>query len=166
VKELCELFEEKMPGSKVDKINWSNPRNFQYNFMVNYSFSNPDIGTEVGNLILIDPVPLSKLKNHEYTSEQRYQDIWYKYPQSQIDSTIIEFPKNFRVTSFPEPVVLNKGFAVYVTNFANTDSCLILTRILMYKDSIIPREKYQEIRDFHDQIIAADGRQIVLERMN
>ncbi|MBD3170057.1 MAG: hypothetical protein GF307_11285 [candidate division Zixibacteria bacterium] len=165
-KELRERFEERMPGIRVEEIKWSNPRDFQNNFHVNYSYTKPEIGTEAGNLLLVNPNPLAQMTKHDFTAEKRYQDIWYDYPESYIDSTIIVVPENYKVNSCPEMVVLNKSFGSYINKYVQTDSGLVHTRILMYKNMIIPREQYENISDFHDQIIAADARQVVLEKVN
>jgi Domain of Unknown Function with PDB structure (DUF3857)/Transglutaminase-like superfamily len=114
-------------------------------------------------LLVFKPAIVSRLNALELTEPTRKHPV--VLDASNFSETIrFKLPAGFDVDELPDPLKLATSFGSYKTTYLVKDGQLIFTRNLTQRAGTIPVAEYQTVRNFFEQIRAAEQAPVVLVR--
>ncbi|MCT4616493.1 MAG: DUF3857 domain-containing transglutaminase family protein [Marinifilaceae bacterium] len=110
-------------------------------------------------------IPMNKFNQSNYrpsNRRERVNDIYVNYAYLDIDTILIEIPKNYKIYSLPEICKLESSFGSYTLSAKNKDGKICLVR--KYRRSKIREQlsKYQDFLNFYRTVWKKDKENIVL----
>jgi hypothetical protein len=75
-----------------------------------------------------------------------------------------KLPAGFDVDEMPDAVKISSEFGDYTASYEVKDGQLVYTRSLVQRASVIPVEKYKDVRNFFGKVRASEDAPVVLAR--
>jgi hypothetical protein len=131
-------------------------------FDLDVEFSAPRYGQLMqGRLLVFRPAIVSRSNSIYLTEKKRVHPIVMD-AGSFTETTIFTLPQGFEVDEMPDSVNLETSFGTYSNKYEVKDGKLFYTRTMITNRATLPVEKYEKIRKFYSDILAAEQSPIVL----
>jgi hypothetical protein len=157
-------FETEQSGINIDSVLITNRDSINLPLKVFCKISSSTYAQTNGDLIYINPHIINRLRNNPFKSEERKFPIDYSYKRKQTTIVIITLPPGYEI----KELISNKSFnaANGVISFERsvfTDSNKIrINYTSLINDVEIKPAFYKNVKQFYEQMIAAESDQLVL----
>ncbi|HEX3092118.1 MAG TPA: transglutaminase domain-containing protein [Candidatus Angelobacter sp.] len=152
-----------LPGNAVVKLQeargWETqdaPLNARFKIEI------PGYASTAGKRMVSPSFFLSTLQKNIFTSQIRRYPISFPYPFAEEDELIMKLPEGYGVEAPPYRRKAGLSYAGYEISSVVEDRQLITRRKLRFEGSLMPLEKYEELRNFFSVVQKGDGDQAVL----
>ncbi len=133
-------------------------------FGLDVEFSAPRYGQLMqGRLLVFKPAIVSRADSIYLTEKKRTHPVMID-SDSFSEQTVFNLPEGFSVDEMPDPIDLKTSFGTYSNSFQEKDGKLYYSRKLVTIRTTVPVEKYENIRKFYTDILAAEQSPVVLLR--
>jgi len=122
----------------------------------------PGFASTTGKRMVSPAYFLSTLQQSMFTSQVRRYPISFPYPFTEEDELIMKLPEGYGVEAPPYRRKAGLSYAGYEISSVVEDRQLITRRKLRFEGSLMPLEKYEELRNFFSVVQKGDGDQAVL----
>jgi hypothetical protein len=122
----------------------------------------PGFASTAGKRMVSPSYFLSTLQKSMFTSQIRRYPVSFPYPFTEEDELIMKLPEGYGVEAPPYRRKAGLSYAGYEISSAVEDRQLITRRKLRFEGSLMPLEKYEELRNFFSVVQKGDGDQAVL----
>ena len=131
-------------------------------FDLDVEFSAPRYGQLMqGRLLVFKPAIVSRADSIYLTEKKRTHPVMID-ADSFTESAIFTLPAGFVVDEMPDAINLKTSFGTYSNSYEVKDGKLFYTRTLTTNRTTVPVEKYENIRKFYSDILAAEQSPVVL----
>ena len=128
-------------------------------------FTAVDAINKTGVRMFIPLLPLTKSGFDIFRTKTREYEIVINYGYSEIDSIIINIPRDFRIESLPKPVNLTTPFGTFTASLEkNSDTSVIYKQYINIYRGRYDKSKYDELRDFYHQISSTTKKRLVIKK--
>ncbi len=133
-------------------------------FFLDVDFTAAAYGRTVGQYLLIfKPAVVSQRGfTHLNQTERKYAVVLEA--DSYRETVEVDLPQGFTVDEMPEPVDLATPFGRYRADWRVEAGKLFFKRHLELDNAVVPPEDYASLKEFFDEMIAADQSPVVLMR--
>lgn len=133
-------------------------------FSLDVEFSAPGYAKLMRDrLMVFKPVVVSRRTDLFLSADDRKHPIVLE-AEAYTESARIKLPPGFDVDELPESDEINYSFGNYAVRSEVRDGYLTFKRSLILKNSVVPADKYKEVRNFYDRIRKAEQAPVVLIR--
>jgi len=122
----------------------------------------PGFASTAGKRMVSPSFFLSTLQKNIFNSQVRRYPVSFPYPFTEEDELIIKLPEGYGVEAPPYRRKAGLSYADYEISSVVEDRQLITRRKLRFEGSLMPLEKYEELRNFFSVVQKGDGDQAVL----
>ena len=122
----------------------------------------PAFASTAGKRMVSPSFFLSTLQKNIFISQIRRYPVSFPYPFAEEDELTIKLPEGYGVEAPPYRRKAGLAYAGYEISSAVEDHQLITKRKLRFEGSLVPLEKYEELRNFFSVVQKGDGDQAVL----
>jgi len=122
----------------------------------------PGFASTAGKRMVSPSFFLSTLQKNIFNSQVRRYPVSFPYPFTEEDELIIKLPEGYGVEAPPYRRKAGLSYAGYEISSVVEDRQLITRRKLRFEGSLMPLEKYEELRNFFSVVQKGDGDQAVL----
>jgi len=122
----------------------------------------PGFASTAGKRMVSPSYFLSPLQKSMFTSQIRRYPVSFPYPFTEEDELIMKLPEGYGVEAPPYRRKAGLSYAGYEISSAVENRQLITRRKLRFEGSLMPLEKYEELRNFFSVVQKGDGDQAVL----
>ena len=165
--EVNQLFERWLTrGATAAKLEKLTPKNDSANaaFDLDIEFSAPRYGQLMQNRLLIfKPAIVNRANSIYLTEKDRTHPIMID-AETFNETATFNLPAGFIVDEVPDAVSIETPFGKYKTNYEIKEGKLVYTRNLVMNRTTVAAEKYNSVRNFYSQILAAEQSPVVLLR--
>lgn len=131
-------------------------------FDLDVEFSAPRYGQLMqGRLLVFKPAIVSRSNSIYLTEKKRTHPVMVD-SASFTEHAVFSLPEGFVVDEMPDPINLKTSFGTYTNSYEVKDGKLHYKRNLTTNRSTVPIEKYENIRQFYTDILAAEQSPVVL----
>jgi hypothetical protein len=131
-------------------------------FDLDVEFSAPRYGQLMqGRLLVFKPAIVSRADSIYLTEKKRTHPVMID-ADSFTESAVFTLPAGFVVDEMPDAINLKTSFGTYSNSYEVKDGKLFYTRTLITNRTTVPIEKYENIRKFYSDILAAEQSPVVL----
>ena len=165
--EVNQMFESWLTrgatAAKLEKLTPKN-NNATATFDLDIEFSAPRYGQLMQNRLLIfKPAIVNRANSIYLTEKDRTHPIMID-AETFNETATFNLPAGFVVDEVPDAVSIETPFGKYKTNYEVKDGKLVYTRNLVTNRTTVAAGKYNSVRDFYSQILAAEQSPVVLLR--
>jgi hypothetical protein len=122
----------------------------------------PGFASTAGKRMVSPSFFLSTLQKNIFASQIRRYPVSFPYPFTEEDELIMKLPEGYGVEAPPYRRKAGLAYAGYEISSVVEDRQLITRRKLRFEGSLMPLEKYEELRNFFSVVQKGDGDQAVL----
>jgi Transglutaminase-like superfamily len=122
----------------------------------------PAFASTAGKRMLSPSFFFSTLQKNMFTSQVRRYPISFPYPFVEEDELIMKLPQGYSLEEPPYRRKAGLSYAGYEISSAVEGRQLITRRKLRFEGSLMPLERYEELRNFFSVVQKGDGDQAVL----
>lgn len=131
-------------------------------FNLDVEFSAPRYGQLMqGRLLVFKPAIVSRADSIYLTEKERMHPVMID-ADSFSEKAVFTLPEGFVVDEMPDAVKLETSFGKYSTSYEVKDGKLYFNRSMVMNRITVPVEKYEKIRQFYTDILAAEQSPVVL----
>ena len=127
-----------------------------------YDIKVPGWAAGAGQRTLLTVGLFSEGEKEQFKHASREHHVYFNFPHKSVDDITIELPTGLGVTSLPQVVNTNLKVAEFVSKAESKNGALHLRRELTINMLILDKKYYSQLRDFFQQVRAADDEQIVV----
>ncbi|MCB9234810.1 MAG: DUF3857 domain-containing protein [Bacteroidia bacterium] len=122
---------------------------------------------KAGPLLYLTPMLTEARQENPFKSQNRIFPVDFGAPWKEIYSAQITLPEGFVADEIPEGVywALPEKAAVYRYHLEILENTLSVTSSLEIRDPVITPNLYPSLREFFDRVVAKQGEQLVLKRV-
>lgn len=121
--------------------------------------------TKTGQRLFIPLVPLKKNYFNTFKSKERKQDIVIDYGFCERDSVIFNLPEGYVLESKPKNILYLTEYGSLLTFLKQTsDNQITFSLYIEVKEGRYDREKYNEIKNFYQAIVASTKAKLVVRK--
>src|SRR5262249_39671500 len=114
-------------------------------------------------LLIFKPAVLNRRDSFAFAEPPRKHPLVI-HAETYSDVVRVKLPAAFKIDEIPDSVTLETSFGKYSAKYEVSDDQLTFRRTLVLQSMIIPSEQYNLVRDFFQQMIAAEQAAVVLTR--
>lgn len=153
-------------GATAARLEKLSPTDDQANaaFNMDVEFSAPSYGQLMQNRLLIFKPALANRTSSVYLTEKARKNPVVIETNSFSETAVFDLPAGFVVDEMPTPVTLESPFGKYTTTVESKDGKFRFTRTLVLNRSVVPVERYGEVREFFSKMLDAEQTPVVLIR--
>jgi len=133
-------------------------------FNMDVEFSAPSYGQLMQNRLLVFKPAVANRTSSVYLTEKARKTPVVIEANSFTETAVFNLPAGFVVDEMPTPVTLSTPFGKYSTTVQSKDGKFRFTRSLVLNRSVVPVERYGEVRDFFSKMLDAELSPVVLIR--
>jgi hypothetical protein len=74
------------------------------------------------------------------------------------------FPKGYTLDELPKSITLSNPVGEYTVTYKRTKGGLVCTRTMLYKKATVEPEEYSAFKEFFNDALREDNRQILLKK--
>jgi transglutaminase-like putative cysteine protease len=154
-------------GALVDSCTVTNEQAITERLGTEASFSAPDYAQVTGDFIYFNPMPLGRLDENPLRLAERTFPVDLAYPRQHINTVLLRLPEGYAVQETPQDVsiLLPDGGGLYQRLIEFRGDTLLTQSEFAITQSIFEPERYEQLRSFFEQIVAAEAEQVVLNRV-
>ena len=150
------------PGAAVSRIE-AGDRN-RVGFFVDVDFTAAAYGRTVGQYLLIFKPAVVPHRGFTYLNQTERRYAVVLEADSFQETVEVDLPLGFTVDEMPAPVNLATPFGRYRADWRVEAGKLFFKRHLELDNAVVPPEDYASVKEFFDEMIAADQAPVVLAR--
>lgn len=133
-------------------------------FSLDVEFTAPAYAQSMQDRLLVFKPSVVTHSNTGWLSEAtRKQPVVLK-SNALVETVRFKLPAGFDVDEMPDAVKISSEFGDYTASYEVKDGQLVYTRSLVQRASVIPVEKYKDVRNFFGQVRASEDAPVVLAR--
>ncbi len=153
-----------LPNSaKVTLQKIENIGNNQPFLIVYFDVVIPNLAAVAGQKILLPLSPLEGRRQHPFRSSKRTYPIYFSYAFETSDDLTITLPLGIKLEGKPNPTkIATQYFAFSLVTSEENNNTLHIKRNLQMKWQYFETNQYPSLKNFYDQVVAADEQQMVL----
>lgn len=122
-----------------------------------------NFGSKAGQRLLLPVGLFHSSGQHPFASTHRTHPVYFDYPWESYESVKLVLPSGMQVESLPATTRIDHGSTIYESSAAQQGNVVELKRILKMAIYYLPAANYPGLRQFYEQIRAADEQQAVLK---
>lgn len=123
----------------------------------------PGFASTAGKRMVSPSFFLSTLQKNMFTSQIRRYPVSFPYPFAEEDELTMKLPEGYGVEAPPYRRKAGLAYAGYEISSVVEDRQLITRRKLRFEGSLVPLEKYEELRNFFSVVQKGDEGYVVLQ---
>lgn len=150
------------PGAAVSRIE-AGDRD-RVGFFVDVDFTAAAYGRTVGQYLLIFKPAVVSERGFTYLNQAERKYAVVLEADSYQETVEVDLPPGFTVDEMPAPVDLTTPFGRYRADWRAEAGKLFFERHLELDNAVVPPEDYPSVKEFFDEMIAADQSPVVLVR--
>jgi len=100
---------------------------------------------------------------HPFASTRRVNPVYFDYPTESYEEVKLELPLGLQIESLPSTTRIERGPTVYESTSTKQGNVVDLKRTLKMAAYYVPADRYPALKQFYEQIRAADEQQAVLK---
>lgn len=156
-----------LEGALVDSCTVTNEEAVTEELETRATFAAPAYAQVAGDFLYFNPTPLGRLGENPLRSPERTFPVDLSYPRQQIYNVALKLPEGYVVQETPRNVRISlprgEGFYQRLTELRG--DLLLAQSEVVIKQTIFEQERYEQLRSFFEEIVAAEAEQVVLERV-
>lgn len=160
-KELLEEFN--IPGLVINSFSYDTKKEKVPEAVEIIAMNSPKYATKTGTRLFIPLNILNQRKTSPAKVETRKMAVVQNYAYQDKDSIVFELPTGHVVESAPKNKSFLTDFGEYQSSVVIDNGKAIYVRKVKMKNGIWPKEKYQELVDFYNEIVLNDKAKLVLK---
>ena len=129
---------------------------------VNAKVTTSQYGSVSGQRIFVPVCPLHKGYKTLPAAAQRINDVCIYNGYVDIDTIDIVLPEGYKVEALPMPAELKSEFGSFCSNITQNGNKLTICNSLFMRSGWYDKSKYEELRTFHNAIVALYRQKVVL----
>lgn len=131
------------------------------------SFSAAGYALVSGDFIYFNPMPLDRLGENPLRLVGRTFPVDLAYPIQQVDTVLLRLPQGYAVNETPQEVSIQlPGGGVRYRRLIELRGDTLLTQSeFVISQWLFEPERYEQLRSFFEQVVAAEAEQVVLKRV-
>ncbi len=133
-------------------------------FFLDVDFTAVAYGRTVGQFLLIFKPAVVPQRGLTYLNQTERKYAVVLEADSYQETVEVDLPPGFTIDEMPEPVTLTTPFAHYRADWRVEAGKLFFSRHLELDNAVVPPEDYTSVKEFFDEMIAADQAPVVLVR--
>lgn len=150
-------------GAKFTRIDPSD-EHAEGRFSLDVEFTAPAYAQSMQDRLLVfKPSVVGRTNSGWLAEPNRKQPVVLK-SKALIETVRFKLPAGFDVDEMPDAVKISSEFGDYTAGYEVKDGQLVYTRSLVQRASVIPVEKYKDVRNFFGQVRASEDAPVVLAR--
>ncbi|MCE1190215.1 MAG: DUF3857 and transglutaminase domain-containing protein [Ignavibacteria bacterium] len=156
------MNEINLPGAYIRSLEFSGVKEKAPSIVMHLSLLAQNYATMNGERLFVNPNIAGRSTYIPPVLEKRYSPILISSQTKDIDTIHIKIPEGYSIEALPSKTDISTAFAEYhsqITVINPTE--LLYVRASMYKQDMVPAEKYSEYKKFFTDIAKADRAQIV-----
>ena len=126
----------------------------------------PDFAIASGKRFSFNPNLLNQMDGLPPLLSARKNTVEVKREFLDIDTLLYTIPEAMQVSSLPGEVIIHSKFGEYKMTVKQSGKQLQYTRFLQTKKGFFPAEAYADLLEFYEDIVRADQRKVILERLS
>lgn len=130
--------------------------------VITFAVQVPAYAATAGNRLLVPANLFPTRQKATFEHSIRKYPVYFAYPFSEFDLTVIQLPQGYKVESVPSAVEKKLPFGQYTSGSKSAENQIITNRSLMLNDFLYEPDKYIELKGLFDAVIDGDGSQVVL----
>ena len=134
--------------------------------LLDYKFFAEGYAKRAGDLLLVRPRVVGAKGSNILAGKPRKYPIEFQEATRQDDQIDITLPPGYVVDELPDPVKAECAYGTYKSEVKVEGNKLHYQRTYEIRDILVPTQKLGEVRDFFQQIAAAERSSAVLKRAN
>jgi hypothetical protein len=163
VKRIESWISQTVPGATVTNIDPVQKQGEDV-FTLRAEFRGPRYAQLMNNrLMVFKPAIVARRTGFSFSEPSRKYPVVLRSQQA-TDVVRVKLPEGFKIDELPDAVKIDASFGQYVSHFEVTNGMLIYTRNVSMTPSVIPPERYSEVRSFFQRVASAEQAPVVLIR--
>jgi hypothetical protein len=162
-----ETFETEKTGFSIDSLTVLGRDSIAGPLTITAVVSSPAVAQTSGEYLYCNASILDRVNNNPFKLKVRRFPVDMAYARSFTRSTVIHIPEGYEVKELPRTVDLTSGLdeARFTRSAsAENNTVQVLVRMSITATTFQP-SRYESLKGFYDQIVAAEADQIVLRRI-
>ncbi|MEW6235648.1 MAG: DUF3857 domain-containing protein [Candidatus Omnitrophota bacterium] len=137
------------PGSQSSNIQLSDLQDYDKDESLSYDLEIPQLGVKQGNRLAVPSTIFDESLSQRYAqlSEREY-DLVLQYPWTRTNILRIALPPNFSKADLPKDQNMETEFGRYTRKTELKDGVVNLEEELVFRPIRVPKEKYNNFREF------------------
>lgn len=153
-----------LPSFKISELELM-PSKTAAETQISLSLEVPKYASRGGKRLFISPNPINRITSVPREMSDRKLPISRKYAYMDIDVVTINIPNGYAVENIPhQDLSIETEFGKYSIKVEQKEQQLIYTRTMESKAFTLPKERYEDYRQFIKSVVKADKMKIVLVR--
>ncbi len=124
---------------------------------------NSDQYPVIDDMIIIDLGDYDR--SFDFTEKERKKPIFYRTNSLEEEMTTYRIPEGFRISYVPKNLNLDIGFFSVERKYEKKENEIVVTEITRNRRIELPREEYDKVKDFFDQLPRKTKQRIVLKKI-
>src|SRR5262249_19205412 len=147
VKGIERWISQTVPGAAIRKVN-PVQRAGEDEFALQAEFQSAGYAQLMNNrLMVFKPAVVNRRSDLSFTEPARKYSIVIRSRYA-TDIVRVKLPEGFKVDDMPDAVKIETAFGSYTTSFEVANGFLVVTRNLVMPSSLLPADRYAEVRSF------------------
>ena len=165
--EVVENKFENQQGWKLNDYKIDNLESKEKPLVSKFQITISETAESVGDLIYLNPVLPSGLKENPFKVENRDYPVDMGCPYKQTYMVTLALPEGYQVDELPEPgaIRMPDASATFVYNIQQVGNSINLTSQLNVKKAIYQSEEYANLKEFFNAMVDKHSQQIVLKKI-
>jgi transglutaminase-like putative cysteine protease len=157
-----------LEGAVVDSCTVSNEEAVSEELKTVATFTAPAYAQVAGDFLYFNPTPLGRLGENPLRSPERTFPVDLSYPRQLIYNVALKLPERYVMQETPRNVRIalpgDEGFYRRLTELRG--DLLLAQSEVVIKQTVFEPERYEQLRSFFEEIVAAEAEQVVLKRVS
>ena len=159
VAELMEWLPPQSTAHVTGSIGWDRTDS---PLVITFAVQVPAYAATAGKRLLVPANLFPTRQKATFQYSARKYPVYFEYPFSEFDLSVIQLPEGYAVESIPSAVEKKMSFGQYVSGSKTTGNQIITNRSLVLREFLFDPEKYTELKGLFDAVVDGDGSQVVL----
>jgi hypothetical protein len=129
--------------------------------VINFEVEIPAYAATAGKRLLVPANLFPTRQKATFEHSTRKYPVYFAYPFSEFDLTVIQIPRGYTVESVPSAVEKKMPFGQYTSGSKSAGNQIITNRSLVLDGFLYEPDKYAELKGLFDTVVDGDGSQVV-----
>lgn len=165
---LIESLEKEFNDIEINELNIQNQNDHSQSLFNEFSFISNKDGEIVDSKIYINPLLWLGVKENPFKSETRNYPVDFIYPFHKSYTISWVIPDNYTFDQLPQNLIVslsdNLGKFSYISSVSNKNMCQIVVNYNI-NSPIVDEKKYDEVKEFFNQIALKLAEKIVVSKI-
>jgi hypothetical protein len=163
---IKQLFRTETSGISVDSFQVDRKDSLSANFRVDARITSPTYAQVLNEFIYFNPFVVGRASENPFKLEKRAFPVDFAYPLANTYTANLEIPKGYAVKELPKDINLrlSANGGSYSRLAQSTENGVQLVERFEISQVVFSPGQYAGLRNFYEQIVAAENEQLVLEK--